>query len=127
MDIIINHPIKIFMETIEVDDHLPSLKFNIKFFINKYDFNAALECNFWVECIVFDSFIKNLQSSKLAILHDFDHNMKLEINATQKKMYWFCMKDDLNRNVVKFEGKEQISLDEQKEVLNQFQAYPKWW
>ncbi|MDF7675806.1 hypothetical protein PT286_03540 [Neisseriaceae bacterium ESL0693] len=127
MDIMINHPIKIFMETIEIDDHLPSLKFNIKFFIDKYGFNASLEGNFWIECIVFDSFIKNLQSSKLAILHDLDQNMKLEINTAQQKMYWFCVKDDLNGNLVRFESTEQISLDEQKEVLNQFQAYPQWW
>lgn len=81
----------------------------------------------WVECHVFDSFIKDLQLSKFAVFKDMNDNFKLEKTLKKNKMCWILLKKDINENISKSEGFERIDLNDRDNILNAFIAYPKWW
>lgn len=127
MDILINNPIKISINTIEIDEHWPSLKLYISIDIEKSGFELKNVSEAWFECHVFDSFIKDLQLSKFAVFKDMNDNFKLEIDIKKNKMCWISLKKDINENISKSEGYERIDLDDRDNILNAFIAYPKWW
>ena len=127
MDILINKPIKISIDTIEIDEHLPSLKLCISIDFEKKGFELKTVSVAWFKCKVLDSFIKNLELSKLAVFKDMDGNFKLKIDTKKKKLYWSYLKESINGNTFKSEGNEQIDLDDIDNILNAFKAYPKWW
>ena len=127
MDILINNPIKISTDTIEIDEHWPSLKLCISIDIEKSSFELKNVSVAWFECHVFDSFIKDLQLSKFAVFKDMNDNFKLEIDIKNNKMCWISFKKDINENISKSEGYERIDLDDRDNILNAFIAYPKWW
>ena len=52
MDILINNPIKISINTIEIDEHLPSLKLCISIDIEKSGFELKNVSVAWFECNV---------------------------------------------------------------------------
>lgn len=127
MDILINKPIKISIDTIEIDEHIPSLKLCISIDFEKNGFELKTVSVAWFKCKALDSFIKNLELSKLAVFKDMDGNFKLKIDIKKKKLYWSSLKEGINGNTFKSEGNEQIDLDDIDNILNAFKAYPKWW
>lgn len=127
MDILINNPIKISIDTREIDDRLPSFYLYVSIEIEKFDYVLKVAITSWFECEVFDSFIRNIQSSKLAIFHDMNNNFRLEIDLSANRLYWFSCKTDINGNEARSEGHETINIHDKDNILSTFKAYPKWW
>lgn len=127
MDIVINHPIKIAIDTVGIDERLPSLELCIQVIIQKNGYVLKTISTTWFECSIFDSFIDALQSSKVVIFHDIDHEFILEIDTKNNKMSLISFKKDINGNLSKAESHEKIDLDNKNLILNSFKEYPKWW
>lgn len=82
MSIKINHPIKIMFDEIEIDNYLPSIKFNID--INMKNFNHLLiySGEIWIDCHVWEQFSKNLSSEESAVLTDMNDSFFINIIKT---------------------------------------------
>ena len=127
MDIYINNPIQINIDTLELDEYLPSLNLKTIVCIEKENYSLKIELISWFECSVFSSFIVDLQNYKVAVFKNINNNFRLEIYIENKSMYWFLSKEDLHGNISKTEGNEIICIDDRDNILNAFKAYPKWW
>lgn len=127
MDILINKPIKISLDTIDIDKHLPSLEFCIQISTQKTGYTTNISYNTWIECDIFDSFISKLKNAETACLYDMDKNFKLQINVEKSKMLWSITSCDLKGNFSKSEGVELLDLSDINLILETFNQYPKWW
>ncbi|MEW5292010.1 hypothetical protein ABW286_23015 [Erwinia papayae] len=127
MDIEINKPINIILDVIDLDEHIPSMKFNVLIKVNKFSYSAEINSKLWIECAIFDEFIRNMKDDNVAILKDMNGFFELILNPTQNWLEWSCGKEDLDGYITSIKGREQL-IDESKHALYEaFNDYPKWW
>jgi len=127
MDIQISSPINITLDVVELDEHVPSLKFNITIQVRKFNFTSEVNSQLWIECQCFDAFIDSMRRSDTAVLKDMNGFFELRVNSIQGCLEWSCVREDLEGNVISVQGKEKLT-DQSKCILYEaFNNYPKWW
>lgn len=52
MDIEITNPVNIKLDVIELDEHVPSLKFSVSILVEKFGYKAEVNTHFWIELSV---------------------------------------------------------------------------
>lgn len=129
MSIKINHPIKIMFDEIEIDNYLPSIKFNID--INMKNFNHLLiySGEIWIDCHVWERFSKNLSSEESAVLTDMNDSFFINIIKTHGSIVftWSIKRQDRDGNVMSAGYSSKIIDDTYAIIKKEFINYPKWW
>lgn len=125
MDIEIKDPIEISMDVLEIDEHLPSMKFTIIINVRETYYSMAISSEIWVECSVFDAFVNSLKRKNKATLIDMDNLFQLVIEPTQ--LAWCCSKINLDGRLIQGLGEASLTNDIQQKILDVFEDYPKWW
>ncbi|MBD2786473.1 hypothetical protein ID858_16495 [Xenorhabdus sp. DI] len=127
MDIEINSPINIALEVIELDEHIPSMKFNLAIRVNKFGYSSNVNSQLWVECQCFDAFVDNMRRGDIALLKDMNGSFELLLNPAQNWLEWSCAKEDLDGYVTLAKGREKLTDESKRALYEAFNDYPKWW
>src|SRR5471030_3100709 len=96
MDIEIKGPIRIVLDTLELDEHIPSMKFDITFSVENFFYRLEVNFQIWVECQCFDEFVNGIKIGGMAILRDMDGLFELILDPIQGCLDWSCAKEDLD-------------------------------
>ncbi|MBI6138016.1 hypothetical protein [Serratia plymuthica] len=127
MDIEITSPINITLDVIELDEHIPSLKFNLAIQVNKFNYSLSVTSQLWLECQCFDEFIDNIRNEDIAHLKDMNGGFELILNPVLGWLEWSCAKEDLDGNVTVSKGREKLTDEAKSAIYAAFNNYPKWW
>lgn len=127
MDIEIKKPINIMLDVVELDDHIPSIKFNVMINIKKFGYNSEVNTQLWIECECIDEFINHIRDGKTALLKDMNGCFELLLNPSQGWLEWSCAKEDLEGYVTVSKGREKLTDESLSAVYTAFNDYPKWW
>lgn len=127
MDIEIKSPIIITLDVIELDEHIPSLKFNLAIQVDKYNFSLSVSSHVWLECQCFDEFVDKLLNDDIAHLKDMNGCFELIVNPILGWLEWSCAKEDLHGYITVSKGRERLTDDAKSAMYAAFNDYPKWW
>lgn len=127
MDIKINDPINIIFNAIEIDEHIPSIKFNILIKVNKFSYSAEVNSQLWIECECFDGFINNMKTDDIAVLKDMNGFFELILNPAQGWIEWSCGKEGLDGYITLIKGREKLTNESRNALYEAFNDYPRWW
>lgn len=127
MDIEITEPINLALDVIEIDEHVPSMKFNALIKIKKFGYSLVLNKEFWLECQCIDVFINNLNNGRSATLKDMNGCFELRLDPASKEMEWLCAKEDLDGYVTMTKGREKLTDSAKTAIQTAFNNYPRWW
>ncbi|TNV09206.1 hypothetical protein FH968_23440 [Buttiauxella sp. B2] len=127
MDIEISSPINITMDVIELDEHVPSLKFSITIRVKKFSYSSEINSQLWIECQCFDDFIDNMRKGDTAVLKDMNDFFELRVNPMQNWLEWSCAREDMEGNITSANGKEKLTDQSKHSLYEVFNDYPKWW
>jgi len=127
MDIEIHEPLDITLDVIELDEHIPSVKFNITIRVKKFGYTLEVGSQSWIECQCFDDFIENMRKGEIACLKDMNGFFELRLNSVQSCLEWSCAKEDLNGYITSAKGKEKLTDESARSLYEAFNDYPKLW
>ncbi|NUU64728.1 hypothetical protein HQN64_01195 [Enterobacteriaceae bacterium BIT-l23] len=127
MDIEISNPIRISLDVVELDEHVPSLKFSITIQVKKFSYSSEINSQLWIECQCFDAFIDSMRKGDTAVLKDMNDFFELRVNSDQGWLEWSCAREDLEGNVTSAQGKEKLTDQSKCTLYEAFSNYPKWW
>lgn len=127
MDIEITNPVNIKLDVIELDEHVPSLKFSVSISVEKFGYKAEVNAHFWIECQCFDQFVNCMNRGKLAIFKDMNDSFELVLNPVAGEFNWLCMKEDINGGIAISKGSEKLNDAASQSISHAFNDYPKWW
>lgn len=74
MDIEIDSPVKLSMNFIDFDEHIPSLKASINLEPLGFKYDLSLSTTLWFECEAFDKFLEALKRKSASTLVDMKRN-----------------------------------------------------
>ncbi|MDE1509050.1 hypothetical protein PWJ72_06210 [Serratia nevei] len=127
MDIEISSPINIKMDVMELDEHVPSLKFSITIRVEKFSYSSEVNSQLWIECQCFDDFVDSMRRGGIAVLKDMNGFFELRVNPAQSWLEWSCSKEDLEGYFASVQGKEKLTEQSMRTLYEAFNDYPKWW
>ncbi|WP_350306256.1 hypothetical protein [Photorhabdus viridis] len=127
MDIEIKSPVNITLDVIELDEHIPSMKFNLTIRVNKFGYSSDVNLQLWIECQCFDAFVDNMRRNDIALLKDMNGSFELLLNPVQNLLEWSCAKEDLDGYTTSAKGREKLTDDSRHALYEAFNDYPKWW
>ncbi|MGQ8775936.1 hypothetical protein ACUTQ5_16295 [Serratia sp. NA_112.1] len=127
MDIEISCPISITLDVIELDEHIPSMKFNVSILVKKFGYSTEVNSQLWVECQCFDEFINSIRQDNTAVLKDINGFFELLLNPAQGWLEWSCAKEDLDGYITLAKGREKLTDESKYALYRAFNDYPKWW
>ena len=127
MDINIDNPVRLFINVIEFDEKVPSIKLLVDVLAEKFGCSVSVNTTCWVECAVFDSFVGLLRSGQTALISDMSSDFSLVVDVERGKLAWSYGREDVNGNVVRAGGEDILAEGAQDQILLAFENYPKWW
>lgn len=127
MDIEITNPINLTLDVVELDEHIPSMKFNLTVQVKKFGYSSMINAQIWIECRYIDDFINKLQGGSTALLNDMNGCFELLLNPSQSLLEWSCAKEDLEGYVTVSKGREKLTDESLNAIYTAFDDYPKWW
>jgi len=127
MDIEITNPINLSLDVVELDEHIPSMKFNLTVQVKKFGYSSMVNAQLWIECRYIDDFINKLQDGNTALLNDMNGCFELLLNPSQSLLEWSCAKEDLEGYVTVSKGREKLTDESLNAIYAAFNDYPKWW
>ncbi|WJV55550.1 hypothetical protein PCO85_09265 [Prodigiosinella aquatilis] len=127
MDIEIHDPVNITLDVIELDEHIPSMKFDVTIHVRKFGYSADVNSQIWIECQCFDVFIDSMRVGDVAVLKDMNGLFELLLNPAYGWLEWSCEKEDLDGYITSVKGREKLTEGSGKALYEAFNDYPKWW
>jgi hypothetical protein len=128
VDIEIDNPIHMTLDVIELDDHLPSMKFSVHMQVEKFGgYNLNINALVWIECQSFDNFVINMRKGEVALLRDMNSNFELQIDPFRGCIEWSLLKEALDGYSTSARGCEKLTDESKRAFYDAFNNYPKWW
>lgn len=127
MDIYIEGPIRVSIIVVEFDERVPSMRFSVEVFVEKFDCSMLIKKTCWVECAIFDSFIESLRCGRNARVEDMGKEFSLFVDAGNSKLIWSFTKEDIVGNTLAASGEEVLLEGAKERILQAFEGYPRWW
>ncbi|EML4853718.1 hypothetical protein RS414_003629 [Morganella morganii] len=127
MDIEITTPINITLDVIEMDEHIPSINFNVIIHVNKFMYVLEINSHLWIECECIDEFIKNIKGGNIAHLKDMKGSFELILNPSLGWFEWSSSKEDLDGYITSSRGREKLTDEVKSTIYEAFISFPKWW
>ncbi|MDF7666468.1 hypothetical protein PT273_01150 [Orbaceae bacterium ESL0727] len=130
MSLQLEKPIKISFEEIEIDDHIPSIKFSFITDVEQFSNFLQYKGDLWIDCSVWDQFVNDLITLKdIAVLNDMDEMFFIKIEKTKGiiEFCWSVTRQSISNDIIQSSYKTVISEDIFNHIKTQFVDYPKWW
>ncbi|MEX9225937.1 hypothetical protein AB7W58_22895 [Providencia rettgeri] len=125
MDIKIENPIKITLETIGIEDCYSSIEFKITLAGGGINHHQSIELTTWITYSCFDDFIKNINKKSEAILIDISDNFYIKLNIDFIECSFSYENYDFS-HLSLFKIKCTLNNSYHK-IVEAFNDYPRWW
>lgn len=127
MDIAIESPVRISMNVIEFDEHVPSMRLALSIVVKKFSGTFSVDAVCWMECSEFDAFMASIRSGENAKIVDMNREFSILIDVENVRFLWSLSKKDIEGGVVEASGNEILRDGDRERILSAFESYPKWW
>lgn len=132
-EIQIKKSVKLEMSLIESEDHLPSIRMDVKLEIDSISL-FSYRRSVWFDCDQWDSFHKNLHRMSEghdaeARLSDMSENINIRIVARGKRteLAIECKESNPKTGEMSLSYKNMIDAEMLFEIKENFDNFPKWW
>lgn len=134
-DIRLSAPLEMEFDTIESEtSHLQTIRFAFVVKGTEYSHSFEYRGSFWMEAAVFDRFLEDLksQSAANAVFNDIDNEFIIAVGKTGNTFTWQARRkavgDGVRRGALMKASFESVLLPGQtQDIVEAFQAYPRWW
>ena len=132
MKIEFEQPLSLHMEVVETDDHVPSMRVDLKIVAAQFQHTFRYEGSFWIACENWDAFKEALGSveREAAVLQDMSGYFALGVQQESNglSLSWDFAKDDLSGGrKTKVAFSSPIDDDTLGKIRNEFLEFPSWW
>lgn len=131
MAIVIEQPIKIVLNEIEIDDRIPSVNFDLYIGINHLMYSMEYKGNIWIPCCELDNFISSFKNGDAEFsLSDTFGNKFITFKQLDDRYYQFCVAKNrrtVNNSAFVVSYSEDISRDVFEVMKSKFVDYSKVW
>ncbi|SQI38548.1 Uncharacterised protein [Leminorella richardii] len=131
MAIVIEQPIKIVLNEIEIDDRIPSVNFDLYIGVNHLMYSTEYKGNIWIPCRELDSFISSFKNGDAAFsLSDTFGNQFITLKQVDDRGYQFCVaksRKTVNNSAFLVSYSEIICRDVFDAIKSKFIDYPTMW
>lgn len=133
-EIIIQKPITLMMDVLDIDDYTPSMKMLLSVEVNHpTGFFKYQADDIWFSCSEWDIFsnrLSDLGSEKDLLLKDLSEYFRIVIKQKSDNAYLFnlfCSEPEVGKGTTELNFSAIIDSDEIAQVINTFREFPKWW
>jgi hypothetical protein len=99
MEIKIEHPIALYLEVVETEDHVPSMHVSVQIAVSQFQHTCRYEGTCWIECVSWERFTDALRGSSWqeAALRDISGYFMLALRRTGEAvlLVWEFTKTDV--------------------------------
>ncbi|MHA6881648.1 hypothetical protein [Ralstonia pseudosolanacearum] len=131
MEIRIEKPFRLYIDVIETDEHVPSMRIQVEIEVRQFGHSLEYHGSLWFDCSVWDAFVAGLSSIDTAetSLFDMGGHFVLRLSAVSGKpeISWEVKKAALTGAVATAEFRSPIDEDAVECVRRQFKQLNPWW
>ena len=132
MKIEFEQPIGLLLEVIETDEHVPSMRVNVRIVVAQFQHTSKYEGTFWIECPTWDNFVKSLHGpfEDAVALRDISGCFVIALQKIDGHLTftWGFAKADVGGNrQMKITFTSAIDDDVLSRIRNEFLEFPAWW
>lgn len=132
MQIEIERPFEFTLEVLETDDHVPSMRVQVRIVVAQFQHTFRYDGSFWIECAKWDSFVQSLlvSTAEGAVLHSMSGEFKLLVHRSDgcSSINFELAKSDVGSSrEMKFIFKAAIDDDAFSKIKDEFVSFPIWW
>lgn len=132
MKIAFERPLNFYMEVLETDDHVPSMRVEVKIVVPQFQHKFQYEGSFWIACENWDAFTNTLRGSfdEDAILQDMNGYFKFSVHKNNRGqlLSWDFSKEDLGGGrAMKIAFSSKVDSDVLAKIRDEFLEFPSWW
>lgn len=127
----ISEPLTVALDEIDIDDHIPSIKFKLHMVSSCLTYSLNYNGDVWITCNALDDFILSIKNNDgILSLPDIDGNVLLCLIRLKNNNYNLSV-----NNIKKSEDTSKVSIAYSVEIprdvfqiiANGFLNYPIWW
>ncbi|GKX56954.1 hypothetical protein SOASR030_30660 [Leminorella grimontii] len=131
MAIVIEEPVKIVLNEIEIDDRIPSVNFDLYIGVNHLMYSTEYKGNIWIPNRELGNFISSFKNNDAEFsLSDTFGNAFITLKRVDDSGYQFCMtksRKTLNHSKFEISYSEHISMDVFYNIKAKFLDCPVIW
>jgi hypothetical protein len=131
MEIKIEKPFRLYLDVVETDEHVPSMRMQIVIDVQQFGHSLEYRGSVWFDCSVWDTFVAGLNSTDdgEAQLVDMGGHFTLRLGAVSGKpsISWEMRKAGVTGAVATAAFRSPIDEDTLAHVKNQFVRFDRWW
>lgn len=124
-EIKIYNPVNLEIAIIEIDEHIPSFKIEIRILLSELKGESNLMITCWISTASWDKFLGNLYEG----LVDFDGVKRFLLIQENSDGYIFEVNTSFNATTKEVHSLLRFTITEEEKIilLNKFKDFPKWW
>ncbi|MGO4815703.1 hypothetical protein AB4156_40020 [Cupriavidus sp. 2MCAB6] len=127
MEIKIERPLRLHLDVVEMDEHVPSMKTQIIVEVQQFGHRLEYYGSSWFDCTVWDTFVEGLSSLEVreANLVDMGGHFVLRLGVVNGKPYilWEMKKVDVSGAISTATFRSSIDDDTFAHVKRQFEEF----
>lgn len=132
MKIEFEQPLSLALEVIETDQHIPSMRVNVKVVVAQFQNISKYEGTFWIECMIWDGFVKSLHGpfEEAVALRDINGCFLISLQKIDKHLnfVWEFAKTDVRGDrQMKIAFTSAIDDEVLSRIRSEFLECPVWW
>lgn len=131
MIINIEKPLRLFLEVVETEEHVPSMKMQITADVIQFGHELTYRGTTWIACAAWDAFVHGLAesgTSEVALVDMGNHFTLMLGNANGSlELVWEMKKRDASGCVSTASFRAPIDPDTYAHVALQFREFERWW
>ncbi|MHA6909976.1 hypothetical protein ACQUJS_16335 [Ralstonia pseudosolanacearum] len=131
MEIRIEKPFRLYIDVVETDEHVPSMRIQATIEVRQFGHVLEYHGNLWFDCSVWDVFVAGLSSidTAEASLFDMGGHFVLRLSAVSGKpeISWEMKKTAVTGAVASAAFQSSIDADTVAHVKRQFAQFESWW
>ncbi|MGE8451924.1 MAG: hypothetical protein ACN6OP_15135 [Pseudomonadales bacterium] len=132
MQIEIKRPLEFLLEVLETDDHVPSMRVQIRIVVAQFLQTYRYDGSCWIECKTWDSFVQSLLVPTVegATLHSMSEEFKLRVLQSKGRpiINLELAKSDVGSSrQMKLAFEAAIDDDAFSKIRDEFVNFPIWW
>jgi hypothetical protein len=125
-------PLSFALEVIETDQRIPSMRVNVKVVVAQFQNTCNYEGTFWIECMIWDSFVKSLHGpfEEAVTLRDINGCFLISLQQIDKHLnfVWQFAKTDVGGDrQMKIAFTSEIDDEVLSRIRSEFLEFPVWW
>jgi hypothetical protein len=132
MKIKFDRPVLFELDLLEIDDHLPSVKMQLKITYDGFEHNFTHELMLWFDCKEISNFLSrlNVVNFNNAVLNDIGGIFFMELKSHERDMsliFRIKKRDILNNFSGSLDFAFNVNNDFRETIKKSFNEFPVWW